>query len=200
MSELNNKIIAKNKKKVGGKIILGLVGQLAAGKGTVADYLKKNHRAITFRFSDSLREALELFDLEISRENMQNFSTLLRKQFGENTLAKAMAKRVKNSSEKLIVIDGVRRPTDIENLINLEGFHLVHVVAEPKIRYQRQTKRAENIGDSNLTFEQFLKNEQAEADRQIPKVGKNAKFKIDNSGSLDKLYKQVERILKEITD
>jgi len=180
------------------KIILGLVGELAAGKGTVTDYLKKNYAAVSFRFSDSLRETLDCYDLKISRDNMQKISTVLRENFGENILAKAMAKKVMESDDKIIIIDGVRRHTDLENLSGLPGFNLIYITGETKIRYERYIKRDENTGDNSLTFTDFRAKEQAEADRQIPEVGQTAKYKIDNNGSLEELYRQVDEIIKRI--
>ncbi|OGY45612.1 MAG: hypothetical protein A3A24_01685 [Candidatus Buchananbacteria bacterium RIFCSPLOWO2_01_FULL_46_12] len=180
------------------QIILGLIGQVAAGKGTITDYLKKNYQAVSFRFSDPLRETLDCYDLEISRDNMQKISTLLRSNFGENILAKAMAKRVKNSNQEMIIIDGVRRQTDLDHLRDLPGFNLIYITADPKIRYQRYVKRNENIGDDKLDFAQFEAKDQAEAESQIPGVGQTAKYKIDNDGTIEQLYDQVESILKKL--
>lgn len=179
------------------KIIIGLIGELAAGKGTITNYLKDKYKAISFRYSDPLRENLELFGLEVSRENMQKISSLLRSNFGENILAKAILKKVQNATQKIIVIDGVRRHTDLENLGDLPGFNLVYVTADQKTRYDRYIKRNENIGDDSMTFEQFQQKENAEADRQIPEVAKSAKYKIDNNGSMTELYQQIEEILKK---
>jgi len=182
------------------KIIIGLIGELAAGKGTITNYLKEKHQAVSFRYSDSLRENLEIFGLEISRENMQKISTLLRSNFGENILAKAILKKVQDSNQKIIVIDGVRRHTDLENLGDLPGFNLIYITADQKTRYDRYIKRNENAGDDQMTFEQFKEKENAEADRQIPEVAKTAKYKIDNNGTINELYQQLEKILKKINE
>ena len=182
------------------KVIIGLIGELAAGKGTVTQYLKDKHGAVSFRFSDPLRETLNIYDLEISRNNMQNLSTILRKNFGENILAKAIAKKVKTSDSHIIIIDGVRRHTDLENLGDLPGFNLVYVTADQTTRHQRYVKRNENAGDDQMTFAEFQTKEQAEADRQIPEVAKSAKFTIDNNGTFDQLYQQIEDILQKITN
>lgn len=182
------------------KIVLGLVGELAGGKGTITDYLKEKHGAASFRFSDPLRESLEIYDLETSRENMQNISTILRENFGENLLAKAMAKKARESDENLIIIDGVRRFTDIENLTKLPEFHLVFITADNKTRYERYIKRNENPGDDSVTMEEFEKMQTAEADQQIPEVGKQAEFTIKNNGTFDELYRQIEEILEKINE
>ncbi|NUM25453.1 MAG: AAA family ATPase [Candidatus Buchananbacteria bacterium] len=182
------------------KIIIGLIGELAAGKGTITRYLKENHQAVSFRFSDPLRETLNIFDLDVSRENMQNISTMLRTNFGENILAKAIAKKVREGDDNFIVIDGVRRHTDLENLSDVPGFNLVYITADQKIRHDRYVKRNENVGDDKMTFADFQIKEQAEADRQIPEVAKSANYKINNDGSLEQLYQQIEDTIKKINE
>ncbi len=180
------------------KIILGLVGQLAAGKGTVVAYLKANRQAQAFRYSDPLRQTLDLFNLEISRDNMQRLSTVLRQNFSEDILASAMLKRITAADAELIIIDGVRRFTDIENLAKLPEFHLAYIKTDQAKRYQRYIKRNENIGDDAMTFEDFKAKDEAEADRQVPEVGQQAKLIIDNNGSLEQLYQQIENILTQL--
>ena len=45
--------------------------------------------------------------IPISRENLQKFSTLLRENFGENILAKAIANDASKLDAGIVVIDGV---------------------------------------------------------------------------------------------
>ena len=78
--------------------------------------------------------------IPISRENLQKFSTLLRENFGENILAKAIANDASKLDANIVVIDGVRRFTDIEHLEKLSNFVLVKVDADPKVRYERLKK------------------------------------------------------------
>lgn len=180
------------------KVVLGLVGELAAGKGTVVEYLKKKHKAVSFRYSDPLRETLDLFNIEISRDNMQSLSTFMRQKYSENILANSIIKKIKGSDSNLIVIDGVRRFTDFENLTKLPRFYLIYVTADQKIRYDRYIKRDENVGDNALSFEDFTKKEKAEADKQVSAVGKKADFKIDNNKDFETLHQQVEEIWEKI--
>ena len=73
------------------KIILGLVGEIAAGKSTATEYLKQKYGAVSFRFSDPLRDILARLHIENSRPNLQALSTFLRRQYGEDLLSKVMA-------------------------------------------------------------------------------------------------------------
>lgn len=179
--------------------VIGLVGRLASGKGTAAKYLAERHSAAIVRYSDALREALGLFDMPISRENMQDLSTILRQRFGENVLAKAVARKARAAGGRLVVVDGVRRMTDIEGLGDLPGFCLVALELDQATRYRRCVQRNENDGDSTMSFEGFLERDVAETEVQIPDVAARAKFTLDNSGSLEDLYRELDRIVSDVS-
>jgi dephospho-CoA kinase len=181
------------------KIIIGLVGSLASGKETTKEYLVKKYSAKDCRFSSILRDVLARVDLPNSRENLQKLSTVLRANFGENLLAKAIAMDASKLEADVVVIDGVRRFTDIEHLNELPNFILVKIDADPKLRYERMKLRNENAGDDKKTLEEFLESHNAEADKQIPEVMKTAKYSIDNSGNLENLYQQINEIIKKLS-
>ena len=67
------------------KIIIGLVGESGSGKDTVADYLKEKYHAKLMRFADPLREALETYMDNISREDFNGFHLSLGNRFGNSS-------------------------------------------------------------------------------------------------------------------
>ncbi|MDP2708705.1 MAG: AAA family ATPase [bacterium] len=178
------------------KIIIGLTGEICAGKGTVVKYLEKKHGATSYRFSTMLRDLLGRLYLPVSRENMQNISTAIRQHLGEDIMAKVIAEDVKNDDNRVIVVDGVRRVPDIKYLREVPGFKLVRLVANPKTRYDRLIARKENPGDETKTYEQFLADHKKEADNQVPIVMTQADLEINNNGSLEDLYRQVDQIIE----
>jgi len=178
---------------------LGFVGPIAAGKGTVCAYLKDKHGAQIFRFSTILRDILDRLYLPQSRENMQSASSALRQIFGEDLLAQTIATDVKKSAASIIALDGVRRLADIKFLQENPDFHLVEIIAYQKIRYERLLKRSENSDDQEKSFEEFQKDEQQETELQIKEVAQTAEFQINNDGSFDDLYRQIDDILKQVT-
>jgi len=177
------------------KIILGLTGEICAGKGTIVKYLTEKHNATSYRFSTMLRDLLNRLYLPVARENMQYISTAIRQFFGEDIMAKVIAEDVKNDKNIIIVVDGVRRIPDIKYLREIDGFKLVRIIADPKTRYQRLILRKENPGDENKTYEQFLEDHKKEADSQVPIVMAQADLEINNNGSLEDLYKQIDQIV-----
>lgn len=177
------------------KIIFGVVGPLASGKEEVKKYLEKNYGAGTHRFSVMLRDILNRLYLPITRDNMQNLSLDLRNRFGGDTLARVIAEDVKKDRHEIIVIDGVRREDDIVKLKDVPGFYLVGIDAKPEIRYERLIKRGENADDNQKTYEEFIIDNQKEAELEIPKVMGKAKYQINNDGSFSDLYRQIDVIV-----
>ncbi|MBN1779062.1 MAG: AAA family ATPase [Candidatus Buchananbacteria bacterium] len=182
---------------MGKKIIFGLVGQIASGKDTVADYLEKKYQAKRISFSGMLRDILNRLFLPINRKNLVATSEIIRKQFGQDLMAKVIAEEVKKSDAKIICLPNIRRNQDIKYLSKIPGFILVHITAEPKIRYQRLINRRENIDDKNKTWAQFIRDSKLPTEVTIKQVAKKAKYTIDNNGSLNELHEQVEKILKK---
>lgn len=179
------------------EIILASVGEIASGKGVFVDYLKQKFSANSYKFSTPLRDVLDRLFLGQSRENMQNLSFILRNQFGQDVLAKVIADDVKNDEGGVVLVDGVRRVADIKYLKELENFYLVHITADPQIRYERVVSRAENPGDKRKTFEEFLEDEKVETELTIKEVIKQADFTVENNGTLEEFYERIDELLEK---
>jgi dephospho-CoA kinase len=178
------------------KIIIGLVGLQASGKGTAAKYLSEKYGASTHRFSTMLRDVLNRLYIDISRDNLQILSSMLRGNFGEDLMARVIAKDVENDKNEIVIVDGVRRFTDLFYLEKIANFKLVSIETSQSNRYQRLVNRGENTGDKEKTLEQFVDDEKREADREIPDVMKTATTIWNNDQDLKDLHKQIDELLK----
>jgi dephospho-CoA kinase len=177
------------------KIIIGLVGKIASGKSTVATYLEKKYNGHMHSFSTSMREILARLYLPITRENMQLLSTALRGCFGQNLFSQVIVEDIKQDTSKLSIAENVRRVSDLEGLKMLPNFKLIRIVSDEHARYERLINRNQNADDKNKTFEEFLIEEQAEAELEIPKVMAMAELEVINNGSLEELYQQIDKII-----
>jgi dephospho-CoA kinase len=180
------------------KIILGLTGLIASGKDVSKKYLGKKYGASSHRFSTMLRDILNRLYLPIDRNNLQNLSLDLRTRFGNDALARVIAEDVKNDPAEIVIVEGIRRLADIVTLKDLPNFYLVSVDAAPAIRHERLVKRNENVGDAAKTFAQFLTDEKREAELEIPTVMAQAKYHLGNNGTLEELYRQIDKIIAAI--
>ncbi len=179
------------------KIILGFAGEIASGKGTAAKYLVDKYGSGYFRFSTILRDVLKRLHLEESRENAQKLSTLLRQNFSEDILSKAISEDVLSDRHDIIAVDGVRRLSDIKYLKDLPGFRLVYIEADIEKRFERIVKRGENVDDKNKTFEEFVKDNNRETETQIRGMKNDADFAVDNNGAIAELYGKIDGIVEK---
>jgi dephospho-CoA kinase len=58
--------------------------------------------------------------------------------------------------------------------------------------------RREKADDAAMNFEQFKQQETGPTELEIPRLGKQADFRIDNTGSLDELYAKVDDIINKL--
>lgn len=180
------------------QVIIGIAGKMASGKGRISEYLLNQYDVDKAKTSHFLRQVLDIFGIPQSRENLHHLSTFLRKTYGEDTLARALVRYAKQATKLIILIDGIRRATDIKNLKELPNFYLIYVDVEQKIRYQRYIQRNENPGDAEMTFEIFQREDAAEPEQQIESLKEHAKFILDNNGTTENLDVQIEKMLDAI--
>lgn len=177
------------------KLILGICGEMGSGKGTIAQYLTGQKGGGSHRFSTMLRDVLDRLFIDQSRENIQNLSTMLRQTFGDDLMAKVMYHEASKDQHDIVVIDGVRRLSDIIFLQKLPEFKLIYVEAIIETRYTRISTRGENADDNTMTFEEFVKAHQAEPETQILDLKTHADIVLDNNGSLENLHTKLDQII-----
>lgn len=178
------------------KVILGFTGLMACGKGTAAKYFSEKYNAPTFRFSTSMRDVLDRLYLPQSRENMSAISRITREEFGQDLYAKVMAKDVGKAESDIVVVEGIRREEDVVELKKLQNFKLVAIDVDMKTRWERLIVRGENPDDKTKTWEQFQKDHELETELTIPPVMKQADVTVDNNGTLEEFYKQLDQLVK----
>lgn len=180
------------------QLVIAFVGPIASGKGHAVKYLQKNHHASIYRFSTMLRDIMQRVYIPETRENIVKLSSILRTNFGQDLLSKTMRTDVTKDVNKLIVIDGARRISDLDYLKEMPNFFLVKIDADVKIRWQRITARKENPDDKSKTLAQFKNDEQSEIEKTSRALGKFADFTIDNNKSTKDLYKQLDDLINKI--
>ena len=178
------------------KIIIGLAGEMACGKGTAARHIEEKYKASSYRFSTMLRDVLDRLYIEQTRENVANISTILRQNFGEDLFAKVMAEDVKKDENEVIIIDGIRRLADIEYLKKIPEFKFIYIDTDIKVCYERIIKRGENTDDNDKTFEKFVEEHNLETELQINDLKNYADFVIDNNIDFNHLYEQIDKIIE----
>jgi dephospho-CoA kinase len=180
------------------KIVIGLAGQIASGKDTIADYIVKKYGGISLSYSQSLRDILNRIFQPIDRANLVWLGQTLVDRFGTDILSKVLSKEIELSDKKIFVLSNIRREGDISCFKDWPGFVLIGVETDPKICYERLTKRSQNTDDQIKTWEQFQKDLQLSTEVTIDGLIKKSSIQVNNDGSLEDLYKQVDKIIEEL--
>lgn len=179
-------------------IVIGITGKYCAGKTTVCDCLKSKSFYCT-SLSDELRSILLKDKVELTRENLIKKGNELRKEHGNNYLAKIVADSM--HKDKNYVVDSLRNPDEIRELQKLQSFHLWGIEASEENRFERIVKR--NREGDPKTFGEFRDFEARESGsanasaQQLDKCISMAEHVIANDGTLAELFHKVDSVLMQ---
>jgi dephospho-CoA kinase len=182
------------------KIVIGLIGEKGAGKGTVSDYLKEKYGAVHYGTSKILRRTLEDLRLPITRDNLIKLALVLKEGYGPSVIIDSLIQDMEKNGSNIIIADGIRMHGDVEPFKQKYGnnFYLVYVTANINVRYARTKARKQNDGEDETTLQQFLEEEGKLTEISIHEIGKQADFKLDNGGTQEELIKQVDEMINKI--
>ena len=182
-------------------IVIGLTGENCAGKGTVAEYLKKKS-FYYLSLSDIIREELIDGGKDITRTALIDKGNELREGFGPGVLATKTAAKIEQ--DKNYVIDSIRNPAEAEELRKIPGFRLFYVTASAETRFSRM--RARDREEDPKTIEAFKKIDSIEAGGQgtyrqdLGRTTPLADKVISNDSDLLALYEEIDLALSEVSD
>lgn len=181
------------------KKVVGLVGPIASGKGTVAQYLsKKGYKS--YSLSDRIREEITARGLIITRESLNTVSNELREKFGPQVLAELTAKLIERDNPELVVVDAIRNPAEVNFLKQKFGARIIGVVADQKKRFELFMKRGTNTTGIS-SWEEFRTLDNAELfqngehKQQVNKSLELADFIIENNGTFEELNTKVDEAI-----
>ncbi len=181
-------------------MIIGITGTLGAGKGTIVEYLKsKGFKHYSAR--DFITEEIVRRGLPVNRDSMVEVANDLRAKNGASYVLEELYKRALAEGGNCI-LESVITVGEVEALRKKDDFYLLAVDADPKLRYDRIVTRGSST--DKVSFDDFMINEKRECESDDPakqnltKCIELADFKLENSGTIEELNRQVEKILENI--
>ncbi|GHT08836.1 hypothetical protein FACS1894139_18890 [Planctomycetales bacterium] len=173
-------------------IVIGLVGHIAAGKTTIAEYLRFKHGFTSMRFSKliaeqydvSNRDDLQRIGLEIANDTVK-----------QKKLSDFMIQKM-NDGENY-VIDGIRQIVDCENLTTTLGnrFILLCVEAPFVARANRYNKL-----NPNTSKEEFAKIDSHMVEKSIDAIATKSNYKVINGKSYKELMSKLDSLLSKLSN
>jgi dephospho-CoA kinase len=179
-------------------MVIGFTGQLGAGKGTATKYLVEKYGAVSRQFSGPLRDIITRLHQTITREHMQDLAKALRGVFGTNVLAETLLSDLKSETAPIAVMEGFRYLDEYKIMRQHPHFVFVAIEAPFDVRLGRVQQRPENVGDSQVTAELFAKQHEHETEKAIPELISKADHHINNSGTIEQLYAQLDALMAKL--
>ena len=171
------------------KAIIGITGTLGSGKGEIVNFLKGiGWPCITL--SDIIRDGLKENHIDDTRDNMISFGNKLRKELGEDILAKTAKEKAEAAGWEVYAIDGIRNPAEAEYLKKQDNFYLIGVDAPAELRYKRAIERGKETDPKALADIKAL--DERDLAIGIEECLKKANILITNDKSIDVLFKQFD--------
>lgn len=178
-------------------MIIGITGTLGAGKTTVVEYLQ-DKGFVHYSVRDFLTRVLRERGQPVDRDGMVQVANELRSRYSPSYIVEKLYEEASEAGHDA-VIESIRTPGEVEALRNHGDFLLLSIDADPRVRYDRVYQRGSET--DNVSFEQFRRNEEREMQstdphkQNIQKCMDQADAHIENSGTLEKLYRNVEEVV-----
>ena len=180
------------------KILLGLSGLMAGGKDTVAEHLVEAYSFTHISTGDLLRAHVrKLTGQDPDRDMLRRYGAELRAKQGADYLVR----QALEGNTGRLVVSGLRAVNEAR-AIKESGGLIVICTAPAELRYKRARGRG-RLGDE-VTFEQFLAQEQAEMTnpdpngQNISEIIKMADHQLDNSGQPEELLTTVDDLIRKL--
>jgi dephospho-CoA kinase len=173
--------------------VMGICGLPGSGKSFVTE-VAKNHGFTIFNMGDVIRE-------EALKRNMSagNVAVQLRKEKGNNVVAKIIVEKIKENKNELFIIEGIRSLFEVEFFEeNFNDFKILSIFSSPGTRFNRLKMR--NREDDSQSYEKFKQRDEREFDFGIAKVIVCSDYLIINEYGLDEYKKELINFFKTYTN
>ncbi|MEE1336867.1 nucleoside monophosphate kinase [Methanobrevibacter sp.] len=175
--------------------IMGISGMPGSGKSIVSD-MATEKGALIVSMGDIVREEAKKRG-ESSKETAKN----LRAEHGQYIVAELTIKKIKKlqdeGNEKLIIVEGIRSPHEVEMFKeNFDNFIILSVFTNPAIRFERLKLRMRE--DDSQDYAEFKKRDDTELGFGIGTVIALSDKLIINESDLDSFTEKIDEYFSEI--
>ena len=181
-------------------VIIGVVGQIASGKGILVNQLTGHFNFKSFSLSSIVHAELEKEEnSKFTRQTLQDIGDKLRREYGDDILARRLYEVIKGQKTGHIVIEGIRNPGEIEFFKKNSNFILIGVKANRGLRFNRVLSRGKEWDPK--TYNDFLKVDrrdlgvrQNKSGQQVGKCLAYCDYVITNNKDVKDFEKKVEKL------
>jgi predicted nuclease with RNAse H fold/dephospho-CoA kinase len=177
--------------KLENRVVIGLTGNISAGKTTIAEYLRFKYGFNSLRYSDIIRSIYNVS----GRADLQRVGLEISKDRKKQTqLSEKMIESIDDST--CYVIDGLRRPEDYERMNEkFKGsFILINIDTKQTIRFARYKK----IDAIVNTLDDFVSIDKHNVEDKIDSLAQKASYHMTNNSSYKELLENVDTLMNKL--
>jgi dephospho-CoA kinase len=172
----------------GERLVIGITGRIGSGKTTVGRYLESRYGFQYLRYSKVLAE-WRAKDPE-SKAHLQKVGWEVMVGGMQAELNRRLIARIRSDID--VAVDGLRHPLDYETLSSSfsESFRMLYIDSPARLRFERLNQKGKYTD-----FDSFDVADSHPVEQQIDPLRANAALVIDNKGSLQDLYEEIDRAI-----
>jgi dephospho-CoA kinase len=180
------------------KLLLVIVGMPGSGKSTAADAIAKKFNAAEVHSGDIIREEIHARGLEFSPTADMAIAHWFHTGGREKLVVQRVWERVKLARKPVIVIEGLRSPSQLNYLKELSGLEpvLIAVNAPFRLRYAREIARGRFGKSESLSY--LRKRDKLELEHGQGKLIRKAKYSISNKGTEQELEEKAVALVSQL--
>jgi len=180
------------------KTIVCITGMPGAGKSTIVNKLEEIGFE-KFTLGDGIRAEAERRNIEPSGENLGKLMLEVREKNGPGAVAELIRESIQNSTQNIVIVDGVRSIGEIDVLKKIGNVKLLAIQASSETRFNFLTGRGRS--DDPKTRESFEERDNREIGVGIDESIKIADKTITNHNlTIDELVNSAKEAIQSWID
>jgi len=180
------------------KIIVCITGMPGAGKSTIVNKLQEIGFT-KFTLGDGIRAEAKRRNVDPSGENLGKIMLEVREKNGPGAVAELIKDSIQNSTQDVVIIDGVRSIAEIDVLKQIGDVKLLAIDASPETRFNFLSSRGRS--DDPKTQENFQERDNREISVGLDKSIEIADKTITNRNlTIDELVNSAKEIIEGWTN
>ena len=174
------------------KTLIAIVGLPASGKSTAIEAVKEIAPIVTM--GDIIRAEVLHRSLDPNPENLGTIAKELRKEHGNDIVAKRCIEKINELDDSVVLIDGIRSSAEVELFQEHWSLYVIAITCSNETRFNRIKARGRSDDATDMAL--IRKRDFRELQFGLGEVIERAEYNIVNEKDIESLKKKVTNLVK----